>query len=158
MKFSRFSSSLGLVGTGWYGVWITFSFLFLECISLIRAGSAHHDLALLTMTSHLESGLTALGNKQAKIFLVRAWQHELKKMPTLLPNEWLIFSVLVFVDGNHASRSAQLCNRCQRHWARARASDEVRSSWCAWASVGLADIYVFSLNNLLWQLRLDLLD
>ena len=35
---------------------------------------------------------------------------------------------------------AQLCNRCQRHWARARAQDEVRPSWWAWAWVRLADM------------------
>jgi hypothetical protein len=67
----------------------------LAWINLIITGSTGHDL------SHPESGLTALGTKQAKIFLVRAWQYEVRKMPTLLPNGWLIFSIFVFVDGSH---------------------------------------------------------
>lgn len=47
------------------------------------------------------SGLTTPGSEQAKIFLVRPWQHEGRKMPTLLPNGWLIFSIFVYVDGSH---------------------------------------------------------
>ena len=97
-KFMKiFQISLQLESGGHKLIWSLglLFFPFLVCISLIIADSSRHDL------SHPGSGLTALGNKQSRIFLVRAWQHEWKKMPTWLPSGWLIFSIFVFVDGSH---------------------------------------------------------
>lgn len=55
------------------------------------------------------SRLTTPGSKLAKIFLVRPWQREGRKMPTLLPNGWLIFSFFVYVDGSHVFLMVPSC-------------------------------------------------
>lgn len=69
----------------------------------------HHSCSTYYDLSHPVSRLTTPSSKQAKIFLVRPWQPEGRKMPALLPNGWLIFSFFVYVDGSHVFLMVPSC-------------------------------------------------
>lgn len=92
--FSGLHSSSCLMGMGCCESWNLFSSS-PGCVDSLAA--VLHTVTWATLCL----GLTTPGSKQAKIFLVRPWQHAGRKMPTLLPNGWLIFSIFVYVDGSH---------------------------------------------------------